>query len=754
MTIEEFFNAAIAALSIVEIDRAIDSFVQAHPPISWIPVGRENNRGAIEASADSGRSLVERLTNGVDAVLESEHETHRGIPDCRSPKEAAMAWLSVPENGLSELTASRRRDLSKRVTVELFPGEGRKSRTVSVRDLGIGLNPAEMPMTILSLNESNKMQKHYLAGTYGQGGSSTFAASRYTLIASRKIGGTSIGFTLVRFLDLPPDQYKTGHYVYLAYASQILSIDAAEQDFPSGTLVRHYGYDLTNYSSPLGPGSVYGLLNQILFDPVLPVWLDNRIHNYRRVIKGSRSALNGAVDEGDESRGPTLSHSVRMFYVSLGEFGRVGVEYWVLEAPTQEKKRPIAAFVNPAKPIVLSLNGQNHGEMPQSLIKKEADLPYLALRFIGHIDCNSLTPTAKRQLFVSNREEARGGVVYQQIQDEVIKVLRSDDELARLNAEAREHGARERDEVAVAQIRREVARLLRTHGLDIAEPVGARAQPGNDTEPPVNPRPPRPPHPLRVIDLQDPPTFVHIIWGENEPIRFYPQQRRYIRIETDANSTYHNPDDPNRSRINIAVTEPLSLLVRGSTPLQSGRMRAIVEAASQVTVGQSGLLRVELTRTGLPVLTDERRFEIVERPAAVPDDRRITLPAFDIRPVEPSTDLWATLDWPDDLNEIASSAGMDRGTLVVHYSTAFPKYVSHLRDFERRDPAKAVSFTRRYEIWLVTHSLLLHHDETLGITRRAEADGDDVRERQERCRAATIAALFARREVQLEVDEE
>ena len=34
-----------------------------------------------------------------------------------------------------------------------------------------------MKDTILSLNESNKIQKHYLAGTYGQGGSSTFAFS-------------------------------------------------------------------------------------------------------------------------------------------------------------------------------------------------------------------------------------------------------------------------------------------------------------------------------------------------------------------------------------------------------------------------------------------------------------------------------------------------------------------------------------------------------------------------------------------------
>jgi hypothetical protein len=38
--------------------------------------------------------------------------------------------------------------------------------------------------TILSLSEGNKWQKHYLAGIYGQGGSSTFAVCKYTLIAA------------------------------------------------------------------------------------------------------------------------------------------------------------------------------------------------------------------------------------------------------------------------------------------------------------------------------------------------------------------------------------------------------------------------------------------------------------------------------------------------------------------------------------------------------------------------------------------
>ena len=50
-----------------------------------------------------------------------------------------------------------------------------------------------MPHTILSLNESNKISKHYLVGAYGQGGSSTFTFSRLSVIACR-YGDGPIGF--------------------------------------------------------------------------------------------------------------------------------------------------------------------------------------------------------------------------------------------------------------------------------------------------------------------------------------------------------------------------------------------------------------------------------------------------------------------------------------------------------------------------------------------------------------------------------
>src|SRR5262249_5947617 len=161
------------------------------------------------------------------------------------------------ERGLAEMSAPARQRLADRVIIKISPGTSREARVVDVRDYGIGIKPEDMPKTILSLNESNKIRKHYLAGTYGQGGSSTFAISAYTIIASRHRDESRVAFTIVKFLDLPPEDYKTGHYVYFTIDDALSVVDSQQLQFPPGTLVRHLGYDLSSYSSPVGPSSVY-----------------------------------------------------------------------------------------------------------------------------------------------------------------------------------------------------------------------------------------------------------------------------------------------------------------------------------------------------------------------------------------------------------------------------------------------------------------------------------------------------------------
>jgi hypothetical protein len=103
---------------------------------------------------------------------------------------------------------------------------------------------------------------------------------------------------------------------------------------------------------------------------------------------------------------------------------------------------------------------------------------------------------------------------------------------------------------------------------------------------------------------------------------------------------------------------------------------------------------------------------------------------------------------------VASSANKENGLLVIYYSTAFPKYATQRAAFERRDPALANSFTARYEIWLAVHSLLFYQDQqaassSSGQGQQREEDPEflEAREREERSRIATLASLFASREV-------
>ncbi len=741
----ELFRALHGATRTAEVSAALSSFESTNEGVQWLPVGRENNKGAIEASSDPGRSLIERLTNGIDAVLEDEFVRHKGKPECQSPREAAQAWLGVPVGGLSELSTKERQRLADRVVIQIGEGDGEPNqRLITVEDRGTGILPEYMPATILSLSESNKITKRYVVGAYGQGGSSTFACSQFTLIASRFAASTRVGFTVVRYHEPPPDyEAKVGNYVYLTLANNVLEIDTKDQAFPTGTHVRHFGYDLTKYSGSLGPGSVYGLLNSVLFDPVMPVWLADAVHKYRRVIKGSRNALNGAVDEGDDERkDQTISHHIPMYHVDLSEIGAIGLEYWVLEP---YEKQPIRAFVEPSKPIVLTLHGQSHAEMSQLLVRRDAELPYLRQRLIIHVDCNRLTPGAKRSLFVSNREEARKGRVYSRIEEEVVKALKSDDELIRLNSLAREEGLHSQDQEAQKHMQAEVARLLRLHGMHV-EPVGGAPSEKGDDGPPAKPRPPRP-KPL-PIEIREPPTFLRIVWDESEPMTFYPEQSRYVRIETDADSSYHNPADPKVSRLNFIVSgEGLSFA--GSTPLSGGRMRAIIRCEGKAPIGTRGVIRVELARVGLPALSDARGFEIVAPPVSKQAKKSVSVPRIDPRPISPSDSQWDVLNWrSDDPMYAASSSEMESGTLVVWYSTIFPSYAKELAALENKDPALAKSFNSRYAIWLAVHSLLLQEESD----SRRDVDGvpeealDEV-ERLERCRIARMSAMIALREI-------
>ena len=153
-----------------------------------------------------------------------------------------------------------------------------KEFAVEIRDLGIGQAPARVHNTLLSLGRTDKADKPYLIGVFGQGGSSTYAASQYSLVISRRAPQflddqlDGIGWTIVK--KIIPKGRRDPYYAYLASlpdgrVPSMSVTQSTDKAFPHGTLFRHLGYDFGRQGSAVAR-TLYFALNHVLFNPVLP----------------------------------------------------------------------------------------------------------------------------------------------------------------------------------------------------------------------------------------------------------------------------------------------------------------------------------------------------------------------------------------------------------------------------------------------------------------------------------------------------
>ena len=314
-----------------------------------------------------------------------------------------------------------------------------------------------------------------------------------------------------------------------------------------------------------------------------------------------------------------------MFNVTLADYGAVGLEYWVLGLPAvkegvRRRSKPSEGFVDPGKPVILTHNGQNQGELSGRLVREAADLPFLQSqgRLICHVNCDRLSGQAKRSLFASTREQSREGPILGRIREEIVRALRADDDLIRLNEDAREQSLRERDVDFERRMRRRVAKLLNLKGASYRSQQG----PGAWWRRCANRRDQSRSRSRQSIL----PTYITIKWPNDNPIRFHAGRRRYIRLETDANSDYHDVNDITRSRINVVVGDDLRVF--GTSPLKGGRMRVGLECLDPAVMGASGTIRVELYRAGLPALSDGHGYVVTEAPELKEDEQKNTLPEF------------------------------------------------------------------------------------------------------------------------------
>lgn len=260
--------------------------------VHWVPVGRDRgNAGRVQLAGDPYNPSAERLINGMEAIIElarqRELRENPSAPEPGSPREAVERYFNLPRLDLIPRTKDkdqrraleeRLRDMRRQLAMRLEFDKKLKQFSVEIRDGGIGQAPERVHQTLLSLGRTDKADKPYLIGVFGQGGSSTYAASQYSIVISRRASefldgkADGVGWTIVR--KIIPKGVRNPYYAYLAALPDgrvptiALNTDTASQ-FEPGSMFRHVAYDFGRQGSAVARTLFYSL-NHVLFSPVLP----------------------------------------------------------------------------------------------------------------------------------------------------------------------------------------------------------------------------------------------------------------------------------------------------------------------------------------------------------------------------------------------------------------------------------------------------------------------------------------------------
>lgn len=258
--------------------------------LHWYPVGGDRgNMGRIKLAGHPEFPVAERTVNAHEAIIElmrrRELVNSPTAPPPETPREAVTRYFHLPPldklPGFTQPILDRppmkyARDLARKVRVRASSDKKTKEWSVIVEDDGIGQTPAKMHATLLSLGSSDKPDKPYLVGVFGQGGSSAYAASQVSWMISRRASdlldgdADGVGWTVIK--RITPSGRRDVYWAYLAAHpdGRVLSFPAdgaSKVEIEHGTKIAHIGYDFGRFDVAR---VLYQAMNHLLFNPVLP----------------------------------------------------------------------------------------------------------------------------------------------------------------------------------------------------------------------------------------------------------------------------------------------------------------------------------------------------------------------------------------------------------------------------------------------------------------------------------------------------
>jgi len=746
--------------------------------LHWHPYGNKtSNYSTIGLASKPGRSLTERITNGIDAVLEGHSLNSATLPT--SPQAAVNEWFGRPYSGADSGIYNWKYEQGsndRKVGVILTDSGKREAPTIDVLDYGIGISADNFPSTILSLQEGNKIKKKYLVGAFGQGGSSTLAFCDYVFIVSRNIQNPNIvSFTVIKEITLD-DDYKENCSAYLA-----LTNAAGDESVPSfsmnepiqlyegkeklrmnelmtGTLVRHIAFRLTNISKPLSPfeGNLYHYLHCSLFDPLIPfqiIDVRNKESIRQEISTGSRNRLMKIVAKSEsELDGSNTEYKLYRPFAFIKPFGAVTpcvkIEYWVIFNFERKKHKKTgkeykdlrtdsnALYVQKKHLAVFALNGQNQGELTISQLTKDLDLGEVSKHLIIHIDVTEAPKNIKNQLFTTNRETLKDGEVLESIKEEIRRILKEDAQLAAIEKELQEKAINEVTESTDDEVKKQIVKLLQDAGFTQST-EGDTVRKGDGTEttdPPPNPNPDPPisPDPLEPLaTLPYPQVTQFEIVSPKTKLDININKTALVKLETDGDSRFDKD-------IRIKF-EPESLDILTVWALEGGRKKWRLKATESAKVGDTGKVLVTLTKPNGDQIKSEIKYEVLEPVEKPSKEERGYIPDFEVLPINPNEDSWKSA-WeniPSDSEDAFKVAYIPRRIgvkTIVYYNTAFNQFREAVDKLKIAGSPLYKFFETNYKVWIGYHGILQYNNQQNEIFANDEQE-EKVKSEREKDRA-------------------
>ena len=719
-------DAALKKLLECKTSKLVASILQElleHHGAKFRPLGDiPGNHGAVEVGGDSDSAATERVTNAIDATLDLAAEQKPELKACHSPREFVEKCYGIPGGQLAnEKNETRLERLADDVGITIGYDFGDKERTmtIDIRDTGIGIAPEKMPSTILSLHGTNKIEKWYLVGQFGQGGAVTLRFSEFSVIVSRKatldLGDAGlVGFTILKYLE-PNGNERFGSYCYLVGPDNVpFSVPADGLDFVPGTLVRHINYEV-GFSSSLVAASAYAILHAKLFDPLLPMWMrfttlpdgkDPGKIESRRIFGNRRRLMrSGYVEESDE-RMTDLGGDPR--------FGKIVVRYWVLKSEVDKSTK--ANFCDPNYPIHVTHFGQTHALMPKGLLKDDCKLPFSYDHIIVQVDCDGVTFEGRRRLFTANRE-AMTSEGKAMVRSAIVKCLLDDPTLRELEEDRREKQFEKGLEQSSEELRKRLAEMLDrirpgkfvirvpTEGEGKGKPRRKKRQLGRQRGPG---------HALQP----DYPTYLKIA-SFGDPLKFYLGSARTVLLETDAPDGFLAKAGSN-PRLGLG-SETMKILSMGSqdTDFVKGWLRVTVEPDQGAVQGTAFDFEVVLSfeKDGQAVTLTDSRAGMIAKESGAGGEKELKVDAPLVIPVKEDMPEWKELEW--DYSDVAEVKG--NGGASIIYVSLENEWLKGTLSRARWSKSRVDYTKTRYILQVAFHAFLLHE----GILPREDGASEE-----------------------------